>query len=58
TQEKAMQLMLTIPTLIKRPVLDIGNKLIIGYTAKDGGYAASLPGAGAAKTENKHTELL
>jgi chromate reductase len=58
TQEKAMQLMLTIPTLIKRPVLDIGNKLIIGYTAKDGGYAASLPGAGAAKNENKHTELL
>jgi len=56
TQEKAMQLMLTTPTLIKRPVLDTGNKLIIGYTAKDGGYAASLPGAGAAKTENKHTE--
>jgi Spx/MgsR family transcriptional regulator len=58
TQEKAMQLMLSTPTLIKRPVLDTGNKLIIGYTAKDGGYAASLPGAGAEKTENKHTELL
>lgn len=52
TQEKAIQLMLTTPTLIKRPVLDTGDKLIIGYSAKDGGYTASLPGTGPAKTEN------
>ena len=42
TQEKAMQLMLAAPTLIKRPVLDTGGKLIIGFNAKDGGYAANL----------------
>jgi arsenate reductase len=43
TQEKAMQLMLETPTLIKRPVLDVGDKLILGFSAKDDGYAASLP---------------
>ncbi|MCK9636585.1 MAG: ArsC family reductase [Methylobacter tundripaludum] len=43
TQEKAMQLMLETPTLIKRPVLDAGDKLILGFSAKDDGYAASLP---------------
>ncbi|TAK61185.1 ArsC family reductase [Methylobacter sp.] len=31
TLEKAMQLMLTTPTLIKRPVLDTGGRLIMGY---------------------------
>ncbi|MGZ8136230.1 MAG: ArsC family reductase [Methylococcaceae bacterium] len=34
TQEKALQLMLTTPTLIKRPILDTGNKLIIGFKAE------------------------
>lgn len=43
TPEKAMQLMLTTPTLIKRPILDTGDKLILGFSAKDDGYAASLP---------------
>jgi arsenate reductase len=52
TLEKAMHLMLTTPTLIKRPILDTGGKLILGFTAKDGGYAASLPGAGAAKADH------
>lgn len=33
--EKAMQLMLDIPTLIKRPVLDTGGKLIIGFKAEN-----------------------
>lgn len=33
--EKAMQLMLDIPTLIKRPVLDAGGKLIIGFKAEN-----------------------
>jgi len=44
TQEKALQLMLATPTLIKRPVLDTGNKLIIGF-AKDSEYAATFVGA-------------
>jgi arsenate reductase len=43
TQEKAMRLMLATPTLIKRPILESGDKLIIGFNAKDNGYAASLP---------------
>jgi arsenate reductase (glutaredoxin) len=46
TQEKALQLMLTTPTLIKRPILDVGDQLILGFTARDGGYAASLSGIG------------
>jgi len=45
TQEKAIQLMLTTPTLIKRPVLDTGDKLILGFTAKDDVYAATFVGA-------------
>lgn len=35
TLEKAIQLMLTTPTLIKRPVLDTGDKLIIGYKTEN-----------------------
>ena len=42
TLEKSMQLMLDTPTLIKRPILDTGNKLILGFNAKDDGYAANL----------------
>ena len=34
TLEKALDLMLTTPTLIKRPVLDTGDKLIMGYKAE------------------------
>ena len=49
TQDKALQLMLETPTLIKRPVLDTGDQIIIGYTARDGGYAANLSGTKAAK---------
>ena len=33
TLEKAIALMLNTPTLIKRPVLDTGDKLIIGFKA-------------------------
>jgi arsenate reductase len=33
TREKATRLMLETPTLIKRPILDTGNKLIIGFKA-------------------------
>lgn len=32
-RETALQLMLEIPTLIKRPVLDTGDQLIIGFKA-------------------------
>jgi len=48
TEQKAIELMLNTPTLIKRPILDIGDQLIIGFTARDGGYAASPSGTGAA----------
>lgn len=53
SQEKALQLMLEFPTLIKRPVLDTGDKLILGFTAKDGGYAVHLSGTGAATAKGR-----
>ncbi len=56
TLEKALILMLNTPTLIKRPILDIGDKLIIGFTAKNGGYTTDLPEAGAAKVDHYQTE--
>jgi arsenate reductase len=31
TEDKALQLMLETPTLIKRPILDTGNDLLIGF---------------------------
>lgn len=31
TEAKALQLMLETPTLIKRPILDTGSKLLIGF---------------------------
>jgi arsenate reductase (glutaredoxin) len=31
TEAKALQLMLELPTLIKRPILDTGNELLIGF---------------------------
>ncbi len=34
TQEKALQLMLNTPTLIKRPILDTGKKLVIGFKSE------------------------
>ena len=35
TLEKAIALMLNTPTLIKRPILDTGDKLIIGFKAEN-----------------------
>ncbi|MDD5580081.1 MAG: ArsC family reductase [Methylobacter sp.] len=40
TQEKVIRLMLNTPTLIKRPILDTGGKLIIGFKADT--YKAEL----------------
>ncbi|MDD5461817.1 MAG: ArsC family reductase [Methylococcales bacterium] len=40
TANKAVQLMLNMPALIKRPVLDVGDKLIIGFKA--GHYETEL----------------
>jgi arsenate reductase len=37
---QAMALMLAIPTLIKRPLLDTGSKLVLGFKA--GSYADEL----------------
>jgi arsenate reductase len=48
TEHKAIKLMLNTPTLIKRPILDTGDKLIIGFIAREGVYAVSPPGAGSA----------
>lgn len=31
----ALQLMLATPTLIKRPILDAGNKLVVGFKAEN-----------------------
>jgi len=32
TPDKALQLMLAVPTLIKRPILDNGEQLIVGFS--------------------------
>jgi len=40
TEKKAMALMLAQPSMIKRPVLDIGGKLLVGFKAED--YAKAL----------------
>lgn len=32
TSDKALQLMLAVPTLIKRPILDDGQLLIVGFS--------------------------
>ena len=42
TEKKAIALMLTQPSMIKRPVLDIGGKLLIGF--KPDQYADALGG--------------
>jgi len=39
-QEKALKLMAKYPSLIKRPVLDTGSKLIIGFSSDN--YADQL----------------
>jgi arsenate reductase len=39
-QHKAIELMLAQPSMIKRPVLDIGNKTLVGFKADR--YAAEL----------------
>jgi arsenate reductase len=49
TLEKAMQLMLATPTLIKRPILESGDRLTLGF-AKDSGYAAIFVGATSPKS--------
>ena len=40
TEKKAIALMLAQPSMIKRPVLDIGGKLLVGFKAED--YAKAL----------------
>jgi len=42
TEKKAIALMLTQPSMIKRPVLDIGGKLLVGFKAED--YAKAFGG--------------
>ena len=42
TEKKAIALMLAQPSMIKRPVLDIGGKLLVGFKAED--YAKAFGG--------------
>ena len=39
-QAKAIELMLALPSMIKRPVLDLGNKTLVGF--KPDNYQAAL----------------
>jgi arsenate reductase len=41
TETAALELMLATPTLIKRPLLDTGGQLIVGFNAKQG-YPSNL----------------
>ena len=41
TQEKAIALMLAQPSMIKRPVLDVGGRLLVGF--KTDQYAKTFP---------------
>jgi arsenate reductase (glutaredoxin) len=43
TEKKAIALMLAQPSMIKRPVLDIGGKLLVGF--KPDQYAVAFPAA-------------
>lgn len=38
-EKKAIALMLTQPSMIKRPVLDLGGKLLVGFKPDDYGKA-------------------
>ena len=40
TQEKVMQLLLQMPTLLKRPIVDTGKNLLVGFSVAD--YLAQL----------------
>lgn len=40
--EKAIALMLALPSIIKRPLLDLGERRIVGFSSE--GYAAALAG--------------
>ncbi len=40
TEKKALTLMLAQPSMIKRPVLDVGGKLLVGFKPDD--YAKTL----------------
>jgi len=43
TRDKAIELMLAQPSMIKRPVLDLGGRLLVGF--KPALYAEALAGA-------------
>jgi arsenate reductase (glutaredoxin) len=44
TEKKAITLMVAQPSMIKRPVLDIGGKLLVGFKPEQ--YAVAFPAAG------------
>ena len=41
TEKKAIALMLVQPSMIKRPVLDVGGTLLVGFRAEE--YASAVP---------------
>ena len=43
-QARAIELMLAQPSMIKRPVLDLGDRSLLGFKPET--YAAALPAAG------------
>ena len=45
SEKKAIALMLDQPSMIKRPVLDVGGKLLVGFRPEL--YATALPGSRA-----------
>jgi len=47
-EKKAISLMLAQPSMIKRPVLDVGGKLTVGF--KPEVYAKAMPGGSTAST--------
>ena len=46
-EKKALALMLAQPSMIKRPVLEVGSKLLVGF--KPDVYAKEVKGAGKAR---------
>ena len=46
-RKKAISLMLAKPSMIKRPVLDVGGKLLVGFKPDE--YERALAGSGSAR---------
>ena len=47
SEKKALALMLAQPSMIKRPVLEVGSKLLVGFSPE--AYARDVKAAGKAR---------